>query len=152
MMNPNKFDPSQLDPKTLMKLSELVRQLPPEKLGRMQTMMHNMMAGFDVRKEMEEFEKGLPPGFREQIMSSFMGAGMGAGVDSSMGSTRPSPAAQADLEIPRNSSPASETLSSTEETSSPEMNLRDARLTLLRGVANGELSPEEAERLLFTDR
>lgn len=122
-MNPmdfSQFDPSKMDPKTLMKLSELVRQLPPDKLSRMQTLMHNMMAGFDVRKEMEELEKSLPPGFREQLMASF-------------GGTPPSP-----MPVEEYS-----------EATPIEMNLREARLTLLRAVAQGDLDPVEAEKLLF---
>jgi hypothetical protein len=63
------FDPSQMDPKALMEMSRLIQELPPDKLNRMQTIMHNMVAGYDVRKEMEEFEKSLPPGFREKLMS-----------------------------------------------------------------------------------
>ena len=55
------FDPSKMDPKVLMQLSELMRQLPPAQIQKMQTLMHNMMAGFDVKKDMEEFEKTLPP-------------------------------------------------------------------------------------------
>ncbi|MBI2712398.1 MAG: hypothetical protein HYX41_06025 [Bdellovibrio sp.] len=119
--DPTKLDPSKLDPQTLMKLSQLVQSLPPDKLSRMQTLMHNMMAGFDVRKEMEEFEKTLPAGFREQLMGAFA-AGQ-------------SP--QKDIEV----EPVTET--------NAEMSLREARLTLLRGVAQGTLSPEEAETLLF---
>ena len=61
------FDPSKMDPKHLMEMSRLIQQLPPDQLNRMQTLMHNMMAGYDVRAEMEIFEKSLPPGFREKF-------------------------------------------------------------------------------------
>lgn len=110
------FDPSKMDPKVLMELSQLVQSLPPEQLNRMQSLMHNMMAGYDVRKEMEEFEKSLPPAFREKLMSI-------------VGST------------PVSSPSIIE--------ASPEMDIREARLTILRAVAAGQISPEEAEKLIF---
>lgn len=125
------FDPSKMDPKLLMELSQLVRELPPEKLNRMQSIMHNMMAGFDVRKEMEEFEKGLPPGFREKL----------AGIMAT--SAIP-------VEMPQATTPpaASSPASPEPSPSSAAMSEREARLTILRAVAEGRMSPEEAEKLL----
>lgn len=55
------FDPSKMDPKVLMELSNLMRQLPPAQIAKMQTVMHNMMAGFDVKGDMEELERSFPP-------------------------------------------------------------------------------------------
>jgi len=124
MMNP--FDPSKMDPKILMELSQLIRQLPPDKINRMQTLMHNMMAGFDVRREMDEFERGLPPGFREKILSLMMASGAAEG-------------APASSEVPSAASSGSQV----------EMDVREARMTILRAVSDGRMSPEEAERLLF---
>jgi hypothetical protein len=115
-----------MSPELLMELSQLVQQLPPGQLQKMQGLMHNMMAGFDVRKEMEEFEKSLPPGFREKLTSLMGGMAMG-------GSSPPSSA---------------ETVSSSLEASS-EMDLSEARLTILRAVAGGKMTPEQAEKLLF---
>lgn len=130
------FDPSKMDPKALMEMSRLIQQLPPEQLNKMQTLMHNMMAGFDVRREMEEFEKSLPPGFREKLMElvgSQMSAGAGAGAE---------PPSQSRIQgLGGGEEPAK----------SEEMNVREARLTILRAVAEGNVSPEEAERLLFRD-
>jgi hypothetical protein len=123
------FDPSKMDPKLLMELSQLVRQLPPEQLSRMQSLMHNMMAGFDVRREMEEFEHSLPPGFREKLVTLMMSQG-GPGAFGGLGATA----------SPVESAPAS-----------TEMNLREARITLLRAVAEGRMSPEDAETALFPD-
>ncbi len=125
------FDPSKMDPKVLMQLSQIIQQLPPEQLGRMQTLMHNMMAGLDVRREMEEFEKGLPPGFREKI-ASLIGSQAGNAFTSSDSQT---------IEV--QSTPYT-------EKSPTEMNLHEARLTLLRAVAEGKMSPEEAEKVLFS--
>ncbi len=132
------FDPSQMDPKVLMQMSELVRQLPPEKLNRMQSLMHNMMAGYDVSKDLEEFEKSLPPGFREKLMgivSSQPNAFAGT-----MGGAKPPGAST--IQPPS---------SSTDSSSALPGNLREARLTILRAVAEGHMSPDEAERLLFSE-
>ena len=113
------FDPSKMDPKVLMELSTLVQTLPPDMINRMQQMMHNSMAGFDTRKEMEEFEKTLPPDFREKLMTLMAGQ-MGA-----ISASAPAPVATG------------------------EMDVRGARLTLLRAVAEGRMTPEDAERALF---
>jgi hypothetical protein len=114
------FDPSKLDPKVLMELTQLMRELPPDRIMKMQTMMHNMMAGFDVRKDMEEFERTLPPGFREKLLAIM-------------------PAAQT----------AQTTQTSPEPKAVENLTVHDARLTILQAVAEGRVSPEEAERLLF---
>ncbi len=129
------FDPSKMDPKLLMELSKMVQQLPPAQVQKMQTLMHNMMAGFDVSREMEEFEKTLPPGFREKLMTLMAGQPMPSFTSPSSG------AQKADvIDI--------ETGSSVEATAN--MDLHEARLTILRAVADGRIPPEEAEKLLFT--
>jgi hypothetical protein len=119
------FDPSKMDPKVLMELSKLVQQLPPDQLHRMQSLMHNMMAGFDVKKDMEEFEKSLPPGFREKMTGLMLRSGV-----------NPMEAAQ---QFQNEAAP---------NPSSDPMGVREARLTLLRAVASGSMTPEEAEKLL----
>ena len=111
------------DPKALMEMSQLIQQLPPAQLSRMQTLMHNMMAGFDVRKEMEEFEKSLPPDFREKLMS-VMG--------------------------PMSAGPTSTPLESTPISSdAPPKDMGEARLTILRAIAEHQITPEQALQLLF---
>lgn len=127
------IDPSKMDPKMLMQLSELMRQLPPNQIQKMQTLMHNMMAGFDVKKDMEEFERGLPPGFKEKMMS-IMGTGVMPTFDASPSAT-----------------PNSSTPSTTEIPASTEMNIRNARLTILQAVADGRMTPDQAEKLLFPE-
>lgn len=119
------FDPGKMDPKVMLELSQVVRSLPPEKVNQMQSLMHNMMAGFDVRREMEEFEKSLPEGFREKLMSIM--AGQSAAT-----------AAQSTARVVE-----------VETTSSEEMNIREARMTVLKAVADGSMSPEQAEQILF---
>lgn len=134
------FDPSKMDPKTLMELSRLIQTLPPDMINRMQTIMHNSMAGLDVRKDMEEFERGLPAGFREKLMTLMagqMGAFGGfASQPTGFGPASPSVATQGG------------TIDVQPEQSAPT-DLHDARLTVLRAVADGRMSPEEAEKILF---
>jgi hypothetical protein len=146
------FDPSKMDPKVLMELSTLIQQLPPDKLTQMQSLMHNMMAGFDVSKEMEAFEKSLPPGFRDKMMSMIAGqmgtgafgfppgAGMGMGA-SPAAATMKAPAEEIEIQA--------EDHSGTGE-SNPNMDMHVARMTVLKAVADGRMSPEDAERVLFT--
>ena len=133
------FDPSKMDPKILMELTQLVQQLPPEQLGRMQTLMHNAMAGFDIRHEMEEFEKSLPLGFREKIVALMGGQASRAGSDVIDVTPATSMSSQAQKEMP----------SGGVTTSAEPLNVREARLTILRAVADGQMSPEEAEKILF---
>jgi hypothetical protein len=133
------FDPSKMDPKVLMELSRLIQQLPPEKLNQMQSLMHNMMAGHDVRYQMEEFERSLPPGFREKMMS-LMGSQTG---------TDPFTAAPLSNQASDTPHLASHSTPVDSENETPTgMDEQRARLTILRAVAAGQMSPEEAEKLL----
>ena len=125
------FDPSKMDPKTLMELSVLVRELPPEQLSRMQTLMHNMMGGFNVQKEMEEFERTLPAGFRDKLMGIMLRGGAN------------SPVAPASVEPSRSTIEEAQVVSVGPQLT-PEMSVRDARLTVLRAVADGSMDPEDA--------
>lgn len=130
--NPAGFDPSKMDPKVLMELSRLVQQLPPDQMNRMQTLMHNMMAGFDVHQEMEEFERSLPAGFREKLVQA-MGGAAGFAANTAVFSNPLVSGADSSTGMP---------------TGMPK-NEREARLTLLRAVADQKLAPEEAHQLLF---
>ncbi len=118
------FDPSKLSPEAISEISSLMRQLKPEQMMRLQTLMHNSLAGFDVAKEMQAFESELPPGFREG-MARVLYLTQGIAVP-------PKPAVKEPT--------ASETLPNTEE---------EARLVILRSVAGGMISPEEALKVLF---
>jgi hypothetical protein len=115
------FDPSKMDPKTLMEMSKLIRELPPEHLNRLQSIMHNMSAGYDVKNDLEALEKELPPGFREKVKSGML--------KTQTGTTAPTDESPVDL-------PGS---------------VRDARLTVLRAVSEGRMQPDEAEKILFPD-
>jgi hypothetical protein len=137
-MMPN-FDPSKMDPKLLMELSRLIQELPPEKLNRMQSLMHNMMAGHDVTREMEEFEKTLPPGFREKLFGVMMTPAGTAFMSNASSGFSSGPEAPP-IDVSPNASPGLTT---------EEMNVRQARMTVLNAVADGRMTPEEAEKLLF---
>lgn len=122
------FDPSKLDPKVIQELSDLMRTLPPEKLMQMQTMMHNSMAGFDIMKDVQAFESGLPPEFRAKLAKIMLSAG-------------PLPA---DAVIPT-------TGMAVETPTAPVSNVHEARLTVLRAVRDGTVSPEDALATLFPE-
>ena len=126
-MDPSQFDPSKMDPKLLMELSQLIQTLPPSTLNQMQGLMHNAMAGLDVRKEVEEFEKTLPQDFREKMLS-LMSRQMAA-----------SP----------NKAPSASPVHSLSSVTAAEMDMKQARLTVLQAVANGSVSAEEALQALF---
>ena len=114
------FDPSKLDPKVVQELTELMRTLPHDKLMQMQSIMHNSMAGFDITKDVQAFESSLPPDFRARLARIMLSAGP----------------------LPADAIP----------TPSPAPTITDvdsARLTLLKAVRDGGLTPEDALKALF---
>ncbi len=115
------FDPSKLSPQAIAEISDLMRTLTPDQIMKMQSLMHNSMAGFNVSAEMQEFEKTLPPGFREKMARVMY---MANGIE--VPSQAPQSVSQA---APQNED--------------------EARLVILRSVAGGLLSPEEALKVLF---
>lgn len=118
------LDPSKLNPETLMKLTRLVQELPPTMIMKMQSLMHNAMAGLDVRKEMEDFERNLPAGFREKMaVLTYEAHDQASGV----------------VATQEKAMAASKSV----ETES------EARMTILRAVAGGSITPEEAFEVLF---
>lgn len=125
------LDPSKMDPKTIAAMSELIRTLPPDRIMKIQTLMHNTMAGLDVRREMEEFERSLPPGFREK-MAAIMAPELYKAYGSIPSGT--SHSTQADEPL---------------TTIDPNMDLTAARMTILNGVADGKITPDDALKLLF---
>lgn len=134
--NPAQFDASKLDPKLMMELSQIIQTLPMDQIMKMQGLMQSMMTGNNVQKEMEEFERSLPADFRIK-MATLMAGNSGQFAQAMSGS-----GPQKDIEVQATPVGAQAT------PPSDEMNLREARLTLLRAVASGAMSPEEAEKLL----
>jgi hypothetical protein len=134
-MFPKGFDPSQLDPKIIAELSDLMRSLPPEQLMKLQTLMHNTMAGHSSQAELLALESTFPPGFREKMLGIMMRSGLNpASLASGI-----SPAAQA---TPVSNASQNEPLPANE---------REARLTILRAVASGTIEVEDAYSVLFKD-
>jgi hypothetical protein len=116
------IDPSKLSPQAIAEITDLMRTLTPDQMMKMQSLMHNSMAGFNVAQEMAAFEQSLPAGFREK-MARVMYMMNGIEVPA------PTPAVTATTEAPKNES--------------------DARLIILQSVANGLMAPEEALKVLF---
>ncbi len=137
---PPGFDPSKLDPKLIAEISELMSSLPPAMMVKMQSLMHNSMAGFDVKKEMEEFERGLPPGFREK-MARIMYRADGV-VETFSTDTPTDPTSSSDSSLHADSVNLTQ--------AKPIESVSDARLTILRAVKDGTLSPEAALQALFS--
>jgi hypothetical protein len=126
------IDPSKLSPQTIAEISDLMRTLSPEQIMKMQSLMHNAMGGFDVNQDMMEFEKSLPPSFREKmarVMYLANGVEVPAVAGSATVATTQTPVVEQQFDSP------------TDENS--------ARLVILNSVANGLLTPEAALKVLF---
>jgi hypothetical protein len=119
---PPGLDPSKMDPRLLGEISQLMATLPHETMMKMQTLMHNSMAGFDVRAEAEALERSLPSDFRAKLAKILYEAN-GVKTDSSASTNSDS------LVLPGN--------------------VEEARLTILRAVRDGKLPPEDALKALF---
>lgn len=119
------FDPSKLNPQAISEITDLMRTLSPEQMMKLQTLMHNSLAGFNVTQEMIEFEQSMPPSFREK-MARIMYLANGITV------------------------PTQATAASVENSASHDLkNENEARLVILKSVANGLMSPEQALSVLF---
>lgn len=121
----NNIDPSKLSPQTIAEITELMRTLSHDQIMKMQTLMHNAMAGFNVTEEMAAFEKTLPAGFREKMARiQYLANGIEVPPQANA-----APIASAPVEQPKNEN--------------------EARLVILKSVAGGLMSPEEALKVLF---
>ena len=116
------FDPSKLSPQAIAEISELMRTLTPEQMMKMQSLMHNSMAGFDVAKEVMAFEQSMPANFREK-MARIMYMANGIEVPN---------------QAPTPTTPIAE-----------PKNENEARLVILQSVAGGFMAPEAALKVLF---
>jgi len=122
------FDPNTIDPAVISRLTVLMQKLSPDQINQMQTMMHNMMGGFDVNDQREKFENSLPEEFKRELQTIFAQEGYRQ--------------AGHDIEA------ISETVSEKEAQALPA-NEKEARLTILRALSNGAVSPEDAYEVLF---
>ncbi len=122
------LDPSKLDPQLIGEISDLMRTLPPAKLMQMQGLMQKAMGGADITAEMAAFERDLPADFRTRMARIMYRAN---GVPADFLATG---ATGATVE-----SSSASTITSA----------REARLTILNAVREGELTPEAALSALF---
>ena len=124
----NGLDPSKMTPEVIAEITEAMRMLSPDQMMKLQSLMHNEMAGFDVMKDMAALEQTLPQGFRERMARvMYMANG---------------------IAVPRAASAADLATSAPEPSKLPE-NPDEARLVILRSVSSGLMSPEEALKVLF---
>lgn len=122
------FDPSKLSPQAIQEITDLMRTLTPPQMMKLQSIMHNQMAGFNVTKELMEFEQSMPPDFRAK-MARILYMANGIEVPASPATNNTAPAPEATLAEPKNEN--------------------EARLVILQSVAAGMMSPEEALKVLF---
>jgi len=64
------FDPSKMDLNWLATFSSAIQRLPKGQLARLQGLMQKAMAGKDVARELDEFQRTLPPSFQEMLKNS----------------------------------------------------------------------------------
>jgi hypothetical protein len=121
------FDPSKLSPQAIQEMTDLMRTLTPAQMMKLQSIMHNQMAGFNVANDLIEFEKSMPADFRAK-MARIMYMANG-------------------IEVPGTTSTT--TTQVTAATTAEPQNENEARLVILQSVAAGMMSPEEALKILF---
>ena len=123
------LDPSKLTPEVVAEMTEAMKMLSPAQMMKIQSLIHNQMAGFDVAKEMAEFEQGLPAGFREK-MARILYLANGIPVPGQTQASTPlKPEVAQTVEAPKD--------------------VDEARLVILKSVSQGLMSPEEALKVLF---
>ena len=132
----NMFDPSKLSPQAIQEMTDLMRTLTPAQMMKLQSIMHNQMAGFNVTNELIEFEKSMPADFRAK-MARIMYMANGIEVPSATAPT-----------VAPSSSASNSATTSLDAVSEPK-NENEARLVILQSVAAGMMSPEEALKILF---
>lgn len=64
------FDPSKMDLNWLAQFSGAIQRLPKGQLQQLQALMQKAMAGKNVGRELEEFQRKLPPAFQEMLKNS----------------------------------------------------------------------------------
>jgi hypothetical protein len=138
-LTPPKIDPGQMpamppgmenmDPQMMTQAAQMLQRLPRGQLQRLQSIMQRAMAGKDVSREAEEFQKTLPPDFQQMMTQFAMAAGAMGGAE---GGAAALPA----------SAPAAASAPMTEE---------EARAIVERAAKQGKLSEDQAKELLQAD-
>lgn len=111
----------QFDPQALMQMSQLLQRLPRGQMQRLQAIMQKAMAGKDVSREAAEFERTLPPNFKDslqQMMPAFAGA---------MGKQE---------------------TASEEPVQGADMDVEEAKRLVAEAAASGQISKDQADELL----
>ena len=123
------LDPSKMTPEVIAEITEAMKMLTPGQMMKLQSLMHNQMAGFDVMKDMAALEQTLPQGFRERMARVlYMANG---------------------IAVPDAGATAGRVEAQSPEAAKLPENPDEARLVILQSVSNGLMSPEEALRVLF---
>lgn len=127
MTNPM-FDPSQMDPQMMNQMAQMLQRLPRGQMQRLQSLVQKAMAGKDVTREAAEFERSLPPDFKN-MLEGFKGMPgfPGMGVEGVAGG---------------------EALAPEVEEPADEMSVDDARSIVAKALAEGKISKEQADQLL----
>ena len=82
------FDPSKMDLNWLSTFSGAIQRLPKGQLQQLQALMQKAMIGKDVSRELEEFQRKLPPSFQEMLKKS---PELEAQMENAQGSTPAAP-------------------------------------------------------------
>lgn len=132
-----KTDPSQMpamppgmenmDPQMMAQAAQMLQRLPRGQLQRLQSIMQRAMAGKDVTKEAEEFQKTLPPDFQQMMTQFAMVAGQSGMMGPGAGEGAPALGAPA---------------------SSGAMTEEEARKIVEAAAKQGKLSDDQAKELL----
>jgi hypothetical protein len=64
------FDPSKMDLTWLAEFSSAIQRLPKGQMQQLQALMQKAMNGKDVTRELEEFQRRLPPSIQELLAKS----------------------------------------------------------------------------------
>ena len=64
------FDPSKMDLNWLAEFSSAIQRLPKGQLQQLQAIMQKGMSGKDVGRELEEFQRKLPPSVQQLLLKS----------------------------------------------------------------------------------
>lgn len=117
---PPGFDPSKVDPQAMSEFNRALMRMPRGQLQRLQSIMQRAMSGQDVSREAAELDRLLPP----ELKKLAAGMGMGMGL------------------------PGPGTGTETEAAPAASMSESEARKLVEEAARKGEISQEEAAKLL----
>jgi hypothetical protein len=116
---PAGVDPSKMDPALMMQFNQALMRMPRGQLQKLQSIMQRAMSGQDVSREAAELDRLMPPELKQMAQSLGMGMGLPtAGVPGAA------------------------------ESDTSGMSENDARKIIEDAAKSGQISKEEAEKLL----